>query len=495
MRSDESVPVLHEMVKLVKTSPCRRFTAGLVYEHVSVDHEEESVMAKGKANVATIIVIGGMSVLGAVSGCGLFGAGPSAQRKAAVVKQSGKHHRPLKGGKGVTIDWAASPITQTGTRQTMVRAFERSHPNIRVKLTTMSTNTDTTRTTLSTEIEGGSATPDVYMGDVIWPAQFAHSGLAVDLSKYFAHGFWSRFAPGLVTGASYRGKVYGAPFFMDAGFLYYRKDLLSKAGLSVPHTWQQLASDAKTLQAKHLVRYGYVWEGASYEGLTCDLMEFLADSGAKVLNAAGTKVTLNSPQAISAVAFMRSLITRGVSPAAVSTYQEPDAMNAFDAGDAAFMRNWDYAWSNSQTPGTKVVGKVGVEPMPAFAGDKQPGYSCIGGWDLYVNPHTHHLKQALTFIRWMTSVPAQRILAKKYSEVPTNYAVQREASVRRKNPVLRIVARVRLIARPSSTPLYPQLSQALYQNVNAALTGQISPTTAISRASREIGADLAGRGL
>ncbi len=452
-------------------------------------------MTKGKATVVTIMATGGIGVLSVVSaGCGLFGSGPAAQRRATAVKKPGAH-RPPGGGKRVTIDWAASPITQTGTRRTMIRAFEASHPNLRVKLITMSTNTDTTRTTLSTEIEGGSATPDVYMGDVIWPAQFAHSGLAVNLSKYLPHGFWSRFAPGLVTGASYRGRVYAAPFFMDAGFLYYRKDLLKKAGLPVPRTWQQLASDAKTLQAKHLVRYGYVWEGAAYEGLTCDLMEFLADSGAKVLNSAGTKVVLNSPRAISAVTFMRSLITRGISPAAVSTYQEPDAMNTFDAGDAAFMRNWDYAWSNSQTPGTKVVGKVGVEPMPAFAGAKQPGYSCIGGWDLYVNPHTRHLQQALTFIRWMTSAPAQRILAKKYSEVPTNYAVQKESSVRKKNPVLRIVARVRLVSRPSSTPLYPQLSQALYQNVNAALTGQIAPTTAITRASREISADLAGRGL
>lgn len=439
------------------------------------------------------IIAAGVIGIGALAGCGPTAPGPAPSKKTHPGAKAGA----AKGGSPgrVTIDWAAPPITQTGLRAHLIRSFEAGHPGIRVHLTTMSTNTDTTRATLSTEIEGGANTPDLYDGDVIWPAQFGHAGLALPLSDHLPKSFFNRFAPGLVKGASYAGKVYGAPFFMDAGFLYYRKDLLAKAHLAPPKTWQQLISDSKTLVSRHLVKYGYVWEGAAYEGLTCDLMEVLADDHAKVLNAAGNKVLLNSPAAVKAVAFMRSLITGGVSPAAVTTYQEPDAMNAFDAGDAAFLRNWDYAWSNSQTKGTKVVGKVGVEPMPNFAGQPWPGYSTIGGWNLYVNPHTRHLTQTLTFLEWMTGKAGQTILAKDYSEIPTNYAVQTNPTVRKKNPVLSIVSKVHLIARPSGTPIYPQISQALYQNVNAALTGQISPKGAITRAARQISTDLTGKGL
>lgn len=440
------------------------------------------------------VIAAGLIGTGVLASCGPAAPGPAPSKKPHTTAKAGAAKKG-GGGSAVTIDWAAPPITQTGLRAHLVRAFEAAHPGIKVHLTTMSTNTDTTRATLSTEIEGGAATPDVYDGDVIWPAQFGQAGLALPLSDHLPKSFFNRFAPGLVRGASYAGKVYGAPFFMDAGFLYYRKDLLTKAGLPVPKTWQQLVSESKTLVARHLVKYGYVWEGASYEGLTCDLMEFLADNRAQVLNAAGNKVLLSSPEAVKAVAFMRSLITSGVSPAAVTTYQEPDAMNAFDAGDAAFLRNWDYAWSNSQTKGTKVVGKVGVEPMPNFSGRPWPGYSTIGGWNLYVNPHTRHLKATLTFVRWMTGTAGQTILAKDYSEIPTNYAIQKNAAVRRKNPVLSIVSKVRLVARPSGTPIYPQISQALYQNVNAALTGQVSPTAAITRASTQISTDLKGKGL
>ncbi len=398
--------------------------------------------------------------------------------------------------KPVTIVWYASPITDTGVRKTMIQAFERAHPKIRVHLNTAPTNTDTMRSTLTTAISGGATSPDIFMGDVIWPAQFGHNDLALPLSKYLPKSFWTRFAPGLVKGASYQGTVYGAPFFMDAGFLYYRKDLLTKAHLPVPKTWPQLVKEAKLLQKRKLVKFGYVWQGADYEGLTCDWMEVMTDAGGSVFNKNYSKVTIDSPQSVRALKFLRSLITSHISPAAETTFEEPQAMNVFDAGNAAFLRNWDYAWSNSNDPkDSKVVGKVGVAPLPTFPGQKRPGYSCIGGWDVYVNPHSKHLAQDLTFIKWITGRQAQTILATKFSEIPTNYAVQKDPAVQKLNPVLKTVHNVRLISRPSGSPVYPAVSQAIYSNLNAALAGTVSPAQALKAAERQIHAAVSKKGL
>lgn len=248
------------------------------------------------------------------------------------------------------ITWWASPIAQVGIRASLIHAFEQAYPKIHVTLVTAPTSTDTNRAQLVTEISGGATTPDVYMGDVIWPAQFAVHGLAVPLSKYLSNAYFSQFAPGLVAGASYKGQVYGSPLFEDQGFLYYRMDLLAKANLAVPTTWEQLKSEAAQLQNAGLVKYGYVWQGASYEGLTVNFMEYLTSAGGSVVNSSYTHSTLDSAAAIRALTFMRSLITSGVSPPAVTTMQEPQAMSTFDAGNAAFLRNWDYAWSNSQQP-------------------------------------------------------------------------------------------------------------------------------------------------
>src|SRR5215469_14223357 len=195
------------------------------------------------------------------------------------------------------ITWWASPITtsQPDPRTVLINAFEKVYPNIHVTLQSAPTDTDTNRASLITTISGGASSPDVYMGDVIWPAQFGHSGLATPLSGYLPSSYWATFAPGLVQGATYNGKIYGAPFFEDQGFLYYRKDLLTKEHLSVPTTWPQLESDASMLVHKGLVKYGYVWQGDSYEGLTCNFMEYLGSAGGTALNSDLTKSALNSP--------------------------------------------------------------------------------------------------------------------------------------------------------------------------------------------------------
>ncbi len=391
-----------------------------------------------------------------------------------------------------TVVWAASPISQTGIRKTLINDFEQSHPNIKVQLVQLPSNTDTNRQSLATEIGGGATTPDVYMGDVIWPAQFGKNQLALPLNKYLPSSFFNRFAGGLIQGASYQGNVYAAPFFVDSGFLYYRKDLLKQAGLQPPQSWEQLLSEAQTLQKKGLVQYGYVWQGAPYEGLTCDFMEYLTDAGGAVLNAQG-QPTIDSPQAQKAVDFMKSLIDSGVSPKAEVTFQENQSMNVFNQGNAAFLRNWDYAWSNSQSPAnSKVVGKVGVEPLPSFGGPN--GYATIGGWDLYVNPHTQNLNATLAFIDWMTGTQAQTVLATQFSMIPTNAAVQSDPSVKKLNPVLNIVSQVHFVSRPDQTPNYPQVSQAIYTNVNQALSGGTSVSAALKKAQQQIQSAVGGSG-
>jgi multiple sugar transport system substrate-binding protein len=383
-----------------------------------------------------------------------------------------------------TVNWWASPINTSGTdvRTVLISDFEKAYPNIHVSLTSAPTSTDTNRATLVTDISGGSSTPDVFMGDVIWPAQFGAHQLAVPLSNYLPQSYWAQFAPGLVQGATYNSKIYGSPLFEDQGFLYYRKDLLTKENLPVPKTWEQLVSDSETLQKAGLVKYGYVWQGASYEGLTCNYMEFLTDAGGTPTNTGYTSASLNSAASVKAVTFMRSLVTTGVSPAAVSTFQEAQAMSTFGSGQAAFLRNWDYAYATSQVAGSTTVGKVGVAPLPTFAGQSYPGYSNIGGWNLYINPHSKNIAADLTFIKWMASTQAQTDLATVSSSIPTVESVRTSPAIIAKSPVLATVPQTRLIPRPAGTPNYPQLSSAIYQNVNAALAGSTSPSAALGAA-------------
>lgn len=431
--------------------------------------------------------------LAATLAVSLCGVGLSGTAGAAAHKLAKAPGNATKG----TITWWANPIT-TGTpdpRKVLLNAFEKKYPHIHVKMESAPTDTTTDKATLSTQI-GGGAGPDVYMGTVTWPAQFGAHTFAVALSKYEPKSYFKTFAKGLITGASYKGKVLAAPFYTTQGLLYYRKDLLAADGLSVPKTWAQLTSDAKEMQAKGQVKYGFVFQSADYEGATCNFMEYLADAGGKVTNSKYTKSELTHGSAADkALTTMVSFVKDNISPPAQSTFKEATSMAAFKGGTAAFLRNWPYAYNTSQGTGSKVVGKVGVAPLPTFTAGKYPGYSVIGGWDLFINPHSKNIAADLTFIKFLTDTASQKTLATTFSEIPTLTKVQKTKTVKSKNAVLAVVSKTRLITRPSGTPNYAAVSKALYENVSAAVAGQESVKTAISKANTGINSALSNSGL
>ena len=450
----------------------------------------------GRPKLALFTTLGLASVL-TLAACSSGSSGSSASSGSS--SSSGGSAKPSGSATSGNITWWASPITTSSPdpRTVLIQEFEKAYPKIHVSLQSAPTDTDTNRASLITTISGGAKTPDVYMGDVIWPAQFGKAGLAVPLSKYLPSSYWNTFASGLVKGATYNGQVYGAPFFEDQGFLYYRKDLLAKDHLAVPKTWQQLETDAVTIKNKGQTKYGYVWQGASYEGLTCNFMEYLGSAGGTALNSNFTKATLDSAAGTQAATFMRSLITSGASPSAVTTFQEAQAMSAFATGQAAFLRNWDYGWSYAQTASSpsSVVGKVGVSPLPSFSGQPSPGTSNIGGWNLYINPHSKNVAADLTFIKWMTGTTAQTTLATEFSEIPTVQSVRTSSAVVAKNPVLATVPKTRLIPRPAGTPQYAKVSQAIYTNINSMLSGSTTPSAALKTAANQINSSVSSSGL
>ncbi|MBR7830999.1 ABC transporter substrate-binding protein [Actinospica sp. MGRD01-02] len=416
----------------------------------------------------------------------------------ACSSSSGSTAAPAATGSASgTITWFANQFgpTSTDVRKTLIAAFEKAYPNIKVNLEQAPSDSDTYRSTLITQISGGSSSFDVYNGDVVWPAQFGKQGLALPLNSYFDSSYWNTFSNGLVTSLTYKGSTYAVPLFTDNAFLFYRKDLLAKAHLPVPTTWEQLQSEAETLQKDNLVKYGFAAQFDSYEGLTCDFTEFAADAGGSTVSSDGTKATIDSPADTKALTYMRGLITSGVSPSAITTFQEQQSESLFTAGQVAFLRNWTYAYADSNGSTSKVAGDVGVVNLPSFAGQSSPGYSVTGGWNLYVNPHSKYLAADVDFLKWMTGTEAQTIIAEQGGEIPTVASVLQNSAVQATNPAFPVAAKNKLNARPSFVAQYSQVSEAIYNNVNAALSGSTSPSAALSAASSQIDTALQSNGL
>nr|MDT0663549.1 extracellular solute-binding protein [Micromonospora sp. DSM 115978] len=257
-------------------------------------------------------------------------------------------------------------------------------------------------------------------------------------------------------------------------------------GLDVPSTWEALAESSLQLQAEGLVEYGFAWQGARYEGLSCNWVEYLADAGGQTLSDDDMSPSLESPAALRALRFLRSLVVDGVSPPDVTVFEEPDATQEFISGNVAFMRNWALYYNKvvARSEPT-MVENIGVAPLPTFAGQPSPGSSTVGGWSLFIAPKTEKLDAARVFIDWLTDDQAQRIIARD-SRLPANSAVRYDPAVAAENPIFSVVADSRPVLRPSGRPDYPEISQAVYENVHSAVSGTVPPDMALAAAAQMI---------
>ena len=377
----------------------------------------------------------------------------------------------------VTISWWAGQIASKDggdLRRQLIAEFQKEHPNIRVRIVSAPSDTDTNRTSLTTQIAAGSPTPDVYLGDVAWPGQFAKNKLATPVDQLVGEDFFEQFPEGLRLAASVDGTYYMFPLYIDESFFLYRKDLLDKHGLQVPRSWEEVKDTAVKLVDTGDVDYGFAFQGDVYEGLTCNVTEFVADAGGSLLNDDLTEPATTSSETKRAFAFMRSLVTDGASPRATLTYQEQDTNDAFAGGRAAFLRNWSYAWGIANGPDSAVAGRVGLAPRPTFDG-MQDNHSTIGGWGNYINPHTQQPAAALTFAAWMSSETAQQFLTREGGVLPARSASLVSADAKRQQrPTYDTAAGITLVPRPTSTAYYPKVSQGVYQNGNSILGGQTS---------------------
>jgi multiple sugar transport system substrate-binding protein len=377
-----------------------------------------------------------------------------------------------------TITYCAGKDTSGGL-SAAVKNFNKefSSQGYRAKLFEFPASADEQRTQFVQRQQAKSADCDVFHSDVIWTAEFATQGWIYDMTPY-VKARSSEFIPSTFETAKYKDRIWAMPFLTNTTLLYYRSDQVHQP----PQTWQEAFKQAAD-------KNGIVYQGASYEGLTCAFLDLAFANGGSVLSADGKKAQFDSPENLEALKLMVDSVKDGAAPKAVTTYMEEDARQSFEAGNATFMRNWVYAYALGQQA-KKVKGKFDVEPLPAFEGGGKAGI--LGGANLVISTYSKNPGLALKFTDYMTKPDVQIDLAAKYAQVPVLSAVFDNAKVQKAMPFATELrtAIEQAKSRPVS-PVYPLISQAIYKNVHAALSGTTTPEAALKKAQTGIDQALA----
>ncbi|MEW1841572.1 sugar ABC transporter substrate-binding protein [Nonomuraea angiospora] len=268
------------------------------------------------------------------------------------------------------------------------------------------------------KLNAGSSDIDVMMYRPLQEGRlFAKNKYLADLSEQVkANKDWDfgDFQSGPVEATTYEGKPVGVPIITEQEVLYYRKDLLAKAGLSAPpKTLDELKAAAAKIKASGPDMAGFVARTGKSPAVT-QFSSFLYSFGGDFVDGSG-KAAVNSEAAKQAYAFYGGLI-KDSGPANVSTDMGwPEAMAIFTQGKAAFYTEANSLYKNATDPAkSKVSDNVGFAPFPAGPGGSKP-YN-IPSWALGVNSSSENTANAWKFIEWATG--KAQTLAQQKSGVP-----------------------------------------------------------------------------
>jgi trehalose/maltose transport system substrate-binding protein len=234
-----------------------------------------------------------------------------------------------------------------------------------------------------------------------------------------------------------------------------------------------------------------VWQGNDYEGLTCDAHEWLVSQTGDTFITTEGEVNVTDEVFVDTVALAAEWVG-GVSPEGVTTYQEEDSRNVFQAGNAAFMRNWPYAYALGNAEDSPIAGQFGWVPLPEGAERRA---ACLGGWQIAVSQYSDNVEASAEVAKYMASYEQQLrrlILQRQLPSMPSVYdapEVEGDEFVAAAGPILETA-----FPRPSvvTGDSYNEASAIFSGGIHAILTGEVDAQTGLENLEVELEDFVAG---
>jgi multiple sugar transport system substrate-binding protein len=288
----------------------------------------------------------------------------------------------------------------------VIDGWNEAHPDQKVTELLLPEASNVQLDQLAANLQAKSPIYDVIDMDVVWTAQFASNGWIISLPRS-AFPLGDFLGPAVKT-AMYQGKLWAVPDYSNADLLFYRKDILAAAHVKKPPaTWAQLQHLAQTVAPKYGL-LGYAGTFAQYEGLTVNFAEAVQSAGGSILNASGTQVTLDTPQALQGLENLVNGFRQGWIPAQTLGYEELGAQDAFANGQYLFLNDWPDVWAYLVSHDPDASKKYGIAALPGQSAGQ--GSSSLGGANLAVSAYSLHQQTALRFIQYLTQPAQQRAM-------------------------------------------------------------------------------------
>src|SRR5713101_3665439 len=234
---------------------------------------------------------------------------------------------------------------------------------------------------------GGKSFDAVMIGPYEAP-QFGTAGLLKDLTSQAkadkAYNY-NDLIPAVRNALSVKGHMFASPFYGESSFLMYRKDILAKAGVTMPlhPTWQQVADIARKINTSSMAgiclrgKPGWGDLGASF---TTVLNTFGGTWWSSTASGQPAAAQVDQPPFKTALDFYAKLVQdAGEKDAANSSYNE--CLTAYQAGKVAMWYDATVAAGFLEASNSPVKGKNGYAFAPV---DKTKASGWLWTWALAI---------------------------------------------------------------------------------------------------------------
>jgi multiple sugar transport system substrate-binding protein len=380
-----------------------------------------------------------------------------------------------------------------------------SNGRYKIKIETLPQRADAQREQLVRRLAAKDASVNLVYIDVPWTAEFAEAGWIQEWTGENAAKASEGVLEGPLKTATWRDKLYAAPFTTNTQLFWYRRSLAQQAGIDPSRgdvTWAELIEASGRMPTGS--RFLEV-QADRYEGYTVLINALISSAGGQVLEnptaGAKAKPVVDSDAGRRAAEVIRTLANSPAADIGLSTSGEETARAAFQNGKAWGMVNWPYIYelgrtnASTDTVFAPIFADYAWARYPRISKDR-PSAPPLGGANIGVGAYTPKEKLAITYeaANCITSLQAQKqLIIGAGSPVPRG-SVYDDPEVRQKFPFVDLVRDSVNDAAPRPlTPYYNDLTLALQRTFHP--PGSVDPANTPRRADSLITQALRGRVL
>ena len=364
------------------------------------------------------------------------------------------------------------------------RCAEASGGTYRIEIAPLPTDADQQREQLVRRLAARDPDIDIVGMDVIWTAEFAEAGWVLPWEGAFAEQATAGRISATVESATYKGRLWAAPFTTNTQLLWYRTDRAQ----TPPKTWTEMITMAEALGEQGAIQA----QGERYEGFTVFFTSLLASAGGAVLDPKGG-LSLKEAPTRQALEIMKRLATSPAAGPSLSTAREDQARLGFETGKPTFMINYTFVWPSARKNAPEVAMNMGWSRWPAVA-QGQPSRVTIGGINLGIGAYSRHPDLAFQAAACVASSESQRVTAQRGGLPPTSEALYDDPEVRRTFPFADLLrATLRDAVQRAQTPVYNDISLAISRTLHP--MKDIDPDRDVETLREAVGRALRSEGL